>query len=632
MKLNERTINTVCLADYELQSCQRHLQTLPLESIVVYTFDNRSFDVGALCYTNRFIRLRAAIKSVDLSTHRPERVAAVRRWIEGKVTTNYTRGSLETTQSNLVEFGGFAVWCDTNGHEDFLTSPQAYHYALKGYSLHLVERIRKGEIKPFTGNRLQSEPLKSGALIFPQTRISFSADMPIISNRAPDVDNTQIPTDEKMAQQLSVSEELFKKLSNFVLENCPFPYQLSFAGEMIWLLPGEFPFITSAYSALRKGKVANNIFWDYEKGCVRTLAECIPLSLQKPYYLERQILDANNLLRSTNANPKHEKRLRLAKLAHDAFVCLFAANTGYSEKQIRDLPWENDYEVGDAEKLGFCVIKLRAGGKLINIEITKVFLKSFRAYLKLRSYICGETAHPYLFVGSKVHRPEELTQLRMNTLKSLNDRIRTFIDPNFVSLGYRELRAYKSNFMLSRGNDVETVALVMQNSPGTVRRSYSQAEEKTAIDEISAMLNRLASLLNDYSGEPNAAGDCSDRNKPITVGHAPDGYIPDCKNLQGCIFCVHFQTHADEQGIHKLLSMRFVVSRHISLTENAQHFETVHGAALNRLDEILALLKRERPDMIGLITQLSEKVEKEFSLTPYWNRMYARLYKLGVMH
>ena len=122
---------------------------------------------------------------------------------------------------------------------------------------------------------------------------------------------------------------------------------------------------------------------------------------------------------------------------------------------------------------------------------------------------------------------------------------------------------------------------------------------------------------------------CLDSGSPKPEIEAPSGYEPNCNSFVGCIFCVHFQTHVDEESIRKILSMRFFIHEYIALCEDAEQFQKTHGGAILRIDMIMEQLLLDRPEIKTLVNTISEEITSEYKLTPYWNRQYQRLLNIG---
>ncbi|MBP2838638.1 integrase [Pseudomonas putida] len=629
MRKFDRETHEVDIQAFELDECQRIISERPIEGLILKFTDDRSFDIGALCYQSRIVGTRSLIKKVDVSSLRPERVLAMRAWVVHKITLFYTGQSAYTVSQNASELNGFFSWADSKEFYDFLTTPENYHAALQSYTQELNAQLRSQK-NHFTANRLQSEALRSGSVFFPNTKINFRDDLPLISNSSSTQSATEPPLKQEVEAYLTPCQYLFDGLTDFLLDFIKFPAQVPFMTEYIWLLPGDLPLISAellaATSSPRLG-----IRWDYEKGRVRTLEEAIQFSSSQPYQVQYLLDEAHAVIKAANGDERHEKRMQLAKLAHDAFIPLFVANSGMNEQPLRDLPFDADYETFESGEKGFEGIKLRAAGREVSFSIKKTFTKHFDKFIRLRNFICKGIENEYLFVGMTVHEPEVGGKLRQSEINKLNLRIKNFLILDFQGLSYQKLRKYKSNYLLSQGHSVQVVSALMQTSQATVLKSYAKGNEATAIAEITAMIKRLVEMLDDYSGEEMPAGDCANIEGRSDAVTPPADYKPNCKDFEGCIFCSQFRTHANEPSIRKLLSMRFVILEYLSSCIDKTHFDQVHGAAVAQIDRIIAELMEERPDMTEVVDRVNAEINNEFKLSDYWKRFYHRMVKLKVM-
>ncbi|WP_283183494.1 hypothetical protein [Pseudomonas svalbardensis] len=631
MRENDRTFHEVDIRLHDMDSIQPVLGAIPPQDLVLKFTDARRFDIGALCYTNRFKFARAVVKFVEPDSLRTDRCTAINNFLSAHVTDYYTESSNLTFYANILKINSMVTWCDKNDFQDLLLAPEQYKEALASYTHHLLMRLDRGEIKQFTASLLQSTALKSGNDFFPNCKVNFYSDIPFISVSGSDKNSTTVPSASKMAEHLTLCDSIFREVTKFLLDFNDFPYRMPMLGEYVWLLPAEYPFVTKKFIDQNKKKISSNIFWDYEKGRLRPLKDCFPLSSQRDDQIIRQHAGAQQLIKDANGDFYHEKRFRLGKLAHDAFVSLFVANSGYSETQTRKIRWNNSYSVESSTTHGFCEIKMRAGGMLVSIHVKKTFIKHFERYLLLRRYLCAGVDCPYLFLGMKCHGYGVRGKLQVDAIKNFNERVVNYVDPDFKGLGYRELRKYKSHYLLSEKHSLATVSAVMQTSQATILTSYSDAEENTAIDEISSMMHRLKNCLDDYTGQKTPAGDCSDNGHASAEIQTPEGYEPNCKSFVGCLFCENFTTHVTPEDIRKLLSMRFVINEYMASCTDHDHFRRVHGQAIEQIDRIIAELLAARPDVADLVNIIRNEINDNFELTPYWERQYERLIKLKVM-
>lgn len=629
MRASDRETHEVNIQAFELDECQQIISERPIEGLILRFTDDRRFDIGALCYQKRAIGTRSRIKKVDVSSLRAERITAMRAWVVNKITLFYTGQSAYTISQNASELKGFFNWADANEFDNFLESPANYHAALQSYTQKLNEKLTTPG-KHYSATRLQTEALRSGPIFFPNSKTNFRDDLPLISTGAGPQTPTEPPIKKEIEDYLTPCQYLFDGLSEFLLGNNKFPAQIPFMAENIWLLPTDVPFLSADLLAAKSAHRLS-VTLDYERGRVRTLEEAMQFSSSHPYQLKHMLKERHAEIKEANADMYHERRMQLAKIAHDAFIPLFVANTGMNEQPLRDLPFHIDYEIFDSGEKGFEGIKLRAAGREVRFSIKKNFTKQFDKFIRLRKLICKDIENEYLFLGMAAHQPKADGRLGMAVIQKLNSRISNLLILDFKGLSYQKLRKYKSNFLLSRGHSLQVVSALMQTSETTVLKNYAKANETTAIAEITAMMKRLVEMLDDYSGAEIPAGDCANTEDRSDAAPPPPDYEPNCKDFEGCIFCTQFRTHANELSIRKLLSMRFVILEYLNSCVDKNHFDRVHGAAVEQIDRIISELLRERPEMCAVVEQVNSEITNEFKLSAYWKRLYHRMIQLRVM-
>jgi hypothetical protein len=232
-------------------------------------------------------------------------------------------------------------------------------------------------------------------------------------------------------------------------------------------------------------------------------------------------------------------------------------------------------------------------------------------------------------MSSNTSKP--ITRLQPNTIQHINTQVANFIDPDHEPLNYRELRLYKSNYLLSKKHKISTVANVLQTSETSVRNSYAEAEEKQAIDEIASFFSVLSERANVFIDSATPAGGCSYPDKPSIKQPPPEGYEPNCKNLEGCIFCEEFRTNTEPEQIRKLASMKYVIGELISSCNSVQQFNEVHGIAMQRIDQHLGDISDASRAASDDVRRITREVYEENHLSDYWQKQLDRYIKIGVI-
>ena len=631
MTTQERETYLLDISDYNAEGLLAALSERPIQGLILKCAQDRRLDLGALCYANRQIKSRKIPKPVETSSLTLERCAAMKSWCVEYISKVYLGGSPYTLYADALSLAAQVNWCDTNGHRTFMSRDSAYKQALDGYTQNLILSMRKdGGIGAFSANRLQSAAIQNSSLFFPNSPINFLNNLPIIpfgDKEKGEREPTLTPSEQEMTTYLTACQYIFDGITDFLLNGLPFPHCIPYMETEALLLPSRRPITTIhvASSAI----ITKSLIWDYSTGSIAKIDEIFSLSSQRRDQLVKQINNAHAFLDNANENLHHPKRTWLASFAQDAFYSLFVANTAINDAPLRKYKWNDDYTIINSDTAGFVTIKHRAGNLEQRFDIQKTFVKHFKKYLKLRAYLCSSQPVEYLFPCITRGKIRNIST-KGNSVKTCNLKITTFLDPNFKFLTHRQLRKYKPVYLLAKNYPTTVVAAIIQNNAETVLGHYSEAEEKTAIDEIASTLSFVTLILERGSKLEIPSGGCSG-NAISEAETAPEHYEPNCKNFVGCIYCNEFRLHADEDSIRKLLSMRYVTAERVSSCTDVNQFEALHGNVLSRIDDILAELAVKRPDLKPVIDRVRQETEQDCNLSPYWDIFYERLIKLKII-
>lgn len=631
MNKHERKTYELDIAQYDNDELLAALFNRPMEGLVLRCTSDRRIDLGSICYADRTYKYNKSPKPVDVFSYKTNRSEKLRTWCTEHIFKARSGGSNYTLYQSATEFTTHADWCDTNGHRDFLEDEFSYKRALDSYTQHLILTMQQGGIKGFRATRLQSAAIHNGNLFYPEARINFLSDMPILSSSSAheeDREKTPTPSENEMAAHLTACQYLFDGITDFLVEGLPYPHRIAYLDTEALLMPSEYSIITNAILEAR-WKPRNSIVWDYTNGAIRTVDEMLARTNQTRAALIGQEIEARKFLEEANNDIHHRTRKWLGNFAQQAFYSLFTANTAMNESQMRRLFWAPSYESSNSDSAGFVTIKFRAGNMEQSFDIKKSFTKHFNKFLKLRNYLCEGRMYDYMFLHYSSGQYKNIP-IRASTVWVFNEQMVRFVDPDYHGVTHRALRKYKSIFLLSHNYPVGVVSAVLQNSTQTILKNYSESEEKTAIDEISSTLSYVISILGRDAEIDVPGGSCSgDESSPLEI--APESYEPNCKNFVGCIYCKEFRLHANEDSIRKLLSMRYVTMQRVTACTDLDEFRALHGEAIERIDTILRDLTVVRPEMEPIIERVRLEIADHQLLSPYWETFYHRLLKLKVI-
>lgn len=630
MSDNERVIYYLDVESLTIDELLIELARRPIDGLILQCTHDRRIDLGSLCYSSRNYKVRKLPKKVLATSLQPRRMELIKSWCIENISKSKLETSGSTLFANAEELASFSNWCDTGSHSDFHLSDRHYKRALDAYTQSLIISMRdEAGVQSLRANRLQSAAINNGTIFFPSTKINFVSDLPIISHTANrETEKTPTPPKQEMADYLVSCQYIFDGLSNFVLKGLLFPHRIQYKDTEVLLLPSEFPLTTPSIID-ENLKAQASLAWDYRTGCPLSIDEINAKAGYKSGHNCRVARQTKLILEQANTDPNHIKRHWIGQFALKAFIPLFVANTSMNESQLKNLQWSGKYEIAKSDNIGFVTIKFRACNMEQFFEIKKTFIKHFKKFLYLRQYLCMTEERKYLFLGFKWGKLLK-TPISGNPIDDFNNKMRFFIDAHFQKLTHRQLRKYKSTYLLSKNYSVSIVSAAMQNSSSTILKYYSEAEEKVAIDEISTTLNFINSVLDRESKINTPSGGCSG-DKPSKAETPPNQYEPNCRNFVGCIYCSEFRLHADEDSIRKLLSMKFVTAERLTSCSDINQFDSLHGKTLERIDSLVKDLIQIKPESKVIIDRIQNEITNNLKLHPYWENLYSRLLKLKVI-
>lgn len=287
---------------------------------------------------------------------------------------------------------------------------------------------------------------------------------------------------------------------------------------------------------------------------------------------------------------------------------------------VSDLKWNRDYVIGPAQQ-GFREVKWRARGKPYSAVIRLNFLPLFRRYIALRAFLLGEQSCDSLFISFGIQRtkaPSSITARRVDTLYTTLE----ILDPEIDWLRSRKLRAAKQDFHITN-SDPAISAQIMGHSEETARKHYAAGSQTSHYGEMSvffeevwqAAARRMIILQSGETvpdGVKGPLGTCVGYDEPHTaMGDAP--IQPDCKRLEGCLFCDKHRVHSDECDTRKLASCAYVLRQAICLPSA----ETVFKPILERVEIILKDISALEGHA-EMVARIVHEVEVDGELDAYW--------------
>jgi integrase len=598
-----------------------------------------SVDIGAWCYTKRrkpcldTSSKRRGIVQVDTKSFRPARLKFIGSYLEYLFSHIKIGKSEKSLGGHIGQFQSFLVWCDQNAIS-VLDSKEDFVNAAKKHTDFMMDKVKKSQISVNTAATLQLVVFTAGREVFNDSYGDLFFAVRKIKRSYAATKVTEKPNDILAKKTLKVYQDLFEQLSDFVLDYQLFPKKIQLDHGEFWFFPNSVPF--AGMTNLYKKEVFHRRFtsYDYETGKIRATEDILNRmnwkNGAKAFAAENSRRIALSQIEVANGNRFHNRRVMAATLALQAFIMMFSANTGMGLGLISSLNWQdNQYDL-DKNIQGFRTVKYRANDKLVTFMITSSFVPVFKKFIKLRKYLLDSFNYDgfkQLFFEVVSGKPRILT-MSFSTL--FHEKLRTCFDYD-AKVTTRMWRAYKSDWLI-RNSDVSTTSMVLQNTPMTVMKHYSQGSQVQAEDELSTFFEQYKQRLITTDREKTTSisvGQCSDTNHPIAIYKSK--VAPNCAKPEGCLFCNKYRVHTDEIDVRKLLSCRYVIEKTQTVTHDENHFQSLFGSVLNQIDWIIEQIEDSKLLSTSVVNHVRKEVYELEKLDTYWLYKLELLEDLGVI-
>lgn len=597
-----------------------------------------TLDIGSLCFLRRVLdgpsRRRTDGRRVDLSSLDLDRTEQVRKIIQ-YVADRYTHGSISPITAHFetsVGIVNFMDWADVAGHHQACHNAYSARVAFVDYVDSLWERLLRKEIKSGTAARFCNYPLQFLSNFLEVDDLHQGLNLPKKNNG--DSQPTEPPVEANQAKALSLANSFFHGLADLVLKKLDYPYQLGlpkylgWSSGCMWVFPMNEWFRTPLEIEAYKIKKDHSSAYNFAEGRVNALHEVLHKHSVRTN-AQQSVRRAAENLSAANNNARHTYRLASGMQALQAFTLLFIAHTGMNLEQVRTLEWGGEYEVGTVRQK-FRVVKWRAHGKQQSFEIQSTFLADFKRFLELRSYLLNGRECRWLFFSLGIRGLGQPGQMKYYAPRQMYQRLMR-IDTTLPVITPRQWRSANVDWMLRKEVPLSVAADVVQNSEETLKEAYVAGSSETHRTEITAFLDKVSTIVLEgtQGSQEGPVGRCTDYGRPKADGTS-SSVSPDCRNPEGCFFCDNYKVHADEHDVRKLISCRFCIQKTSSLAANVEHFDSVFGEILSRIDELLFEIGRriQEPELISNITR---SVEVFGELDDYWAAKLELLIQLDLV-
>lgn len=603
------------------------LALIHTEGVILKFSDSKKLDIGCRAFINRS-RDQDSINgsgwTIDYESINLVRVAQLKRLILLIAEQFKHSGRRPETMHDLVKrFLTMVDWADKNQHGNLMVDINYAKDAAKHYVKFIRDRVSLGEITLNSGARQQAALTLLGDYFEDE---NFKRGLNLLYPDAASRQSTP-PVDRGAIQRVvTLCDYLFNGFCDLVLGPAKYPHKivmpeyLGWQANEMYLFPSSPMFLTPFQIENRGILLKPGLTQNYKEGRLSSFDELMTMGAYScsSHEITKAIESAQDCLSYANNNHKNKFNLKIAIRSVNIFLILFSAQTGINWSQVINQEWVEDYEES-LDLKGFRGIKPRAGNREVAFYLPVQFMPTFRRFLELRKYLLNEGNYKYLFfdfgADFESMSPQKIKQFLDSTFAFMRR-----IDPGLPMIKSRQWRASKSDYLL-RNTDVETTAIILQNSVDTVLASYSEGQESSQIQEMTQFLNGVSSALvigrSDASGITELPiGACiADGNPQKNIG---DGnVVPDCKKIEGCFFCDKYRVHADDIDVRKLVSCRHFLMKVSNSFSSFEEFHASSAPYLTQIEKVLSSISEINPVIVDIV---AIEVEVEGELDPYWQK------------
>lgn len=602
----------------------------------------KPFDIGSFAYLIRG-------KNESLSDERGTPVVIdsfveSRRELIERMLESFVGQRDTTVRSRLAYTEHFIHWLNMQGYREVFASAGQAQQAYRDFTAHLNQEIAHQKKKPISARNNQGIVCWLIELLYPDDSHHILAGaVRIVAEKG-----SEVASAAHVEVYRDVCLAIAQQCSAFILKNKPYPavvtirdYEVvGFPSSAGWV--GPFKESPLSYNAAERRIATVEEF------------EAASDKLGRKRYSKLEVRswlsDAQASLDAASKDGRHWHRLQVAGLAAKAYASLFVMITGASPTEFDQFSYAEALDVEKSPiKKELSAVKFRAGGKITLYNIGRdTGLPLLKEYLKLREWILNGASHDRLFFsmpasGEQVGAIKDLPEFNASmTLHRFFKTIRgTLLDPNVPKLSPRKMRKNKSLGMHNAGISPSTVAANLNHSEAVNFSSYAQATPEQQDAEFSQFwqaMQHAAQVVRERSQRPaegkiaTAAGHCDGFNQPMPLRVLGTVAIePNCRSQYGCLYCEHYICHSDEEDLHKIVSLQYVINAVRKAAPDAAHAEALYKELSIRIEFILDALAERSDAVKQLVEAIKSTVFEYGELTPFWENRLSRYEKMGVV-
>ncbi|MDD1141003.1 hypothetical protein M5G22_25870 [Pseudomonas sp. TNT2022 ID233] len=537
----------------------------------------------------------------------------------------------------------FIDWLDSQEYREIFGGEIQAQKAYRDYTAYLNHRIKMQEISPVTASGYQRSATRLIELLFPERfHYILLAAVKIVGRRG-----SAVRSNANVHLYKDVFLSIAQSGSDFVLRNKPYPCVVSVRDYEVVMFPATCgavsPFRNTVpiYNA-RERRIAT--LEEY-----KDVAQKIGRKNLRESNIVRAIQSAEKKLITANNNDRHWHRVYMAELAAKAYAGLFLLITGATPAEFAQFTYRDALEVERSPlKKELSAVKFRAGGKatLYNIG-QKNGLPLLKDYLKLRDWILNGRHAEQLFFSTSAFdaggEPIGFNDFKVSEIMSKLYRSISgvFIESSVPILSAREMRKNKSVGQHSAGLSLATVAQSLNHTEAMNISTYAEASSEQQDVEFSRFWKslRLAASMVLERGEnvsdnrvSVAAGHCDRFKHPTPIINIKATMLePNCSTQYGCLYCTYYACHADEEDLHKLMSLQYVINAVRATASDPSHAEILYKELSIRIEFVIEALCGRSESIKCLVEAVKYKVFESGVLTPFWERRLSRYESMGVV-
>lgn len=598
-------------------------------------------DIGSFAYLRR--SSKADLKggrgnAVDVSSLEVSRRGLVVNLLDSLVGLRDT-----SIRYFLYHAESILVWLNSNGYIEIFFDGRQASAAYVSYTNHLNDSVMHGKITPQYANGVQR--------VFQAiVKMQCPEECEYILSNAPAIPTLREPIRPPRSSDVELFKDvclaIARNFRRFLLDRESYPCVVRIRNYEVV----RFPSHQGVIGPFSNGAPCYNA----EKRRIATIEEYLAHPIKQAI---RPRLDAARAtLKSVNANlidanidSRCHDRMLMAALSMKAYAALLLLITGASPAELEQFDYEEAIEVEKSVvNKQFTAIKFRANGRKTRYVIgRKEGLPLLREYLALREWILdGRECEKLFFTFPQV---SAFTSMRIfprmsatNALKSFYDSVSgTYLDPSCPNITSRKIRKYKSNVHHSAGFSPEIVANSLNHTEAINVKVYGEAtieQQEGELDKYWGAVRKAAQMVrdrNEPSSQDNvatAAGHCKLFDLPEADSSLGAVVIaPNCRQQYGCLYCVNYLCHSDEEDVHKLLSLQYVVEAVRHSASDHSHADSLYMDLSMRIKFIVDSIGGRSIELSDMVESVRVNVFELGELTPFWESRLQRYEKLGVV-